>query len=103
MLGKVRGLDLFAVPVSLSYKGKTKFNTLCGGCFSLVFILSFLTYAGLTLRELIVDPVLKNYAEKRYFSYADNTNSYEIDTKDSTLGIYIEGNRKTNELLRVVF
>ena len=64
ILNKVRDQDLFAVPVSLTYKGKTKFNTLCGGCFSLVLILAFFTYAVVTLYDLLTDPVVHNPLQK---------------------------------------
>ena len=64
ILNKVRDQDLFAVPVSLTYKGKTKFNTLCGGCFSLVLILAFFTYAVVTLYDLLTDPVVNNPLQK---------------------------------------
>ena len=60
ILNNVRDQDLFAVPVSLTYKGKTKFNTLCGGCFSLVIILAFFTYAVVTLINLLKNPVVNN-------------------------------------------
>ena len=49
VLNTVRNIDLFAVPVSLTYKGKKKFSTPCGGFFSLLIILAFLIYSGLTL------------------------------------------------------
>ena len=87
ILSKVRNLDLFARPVSLSYKGKTKFSTFCGGCFSFVIILTFLTYSGLTLHGFIVNPVLKGFEEKMSFSYYDNTDPYNITTKNSTLAV----------------
>lgn len=51
-------MDLFAVPVSLTYKGKKSFSTLCGGCLSLVLIVGFLIYAGLSLHTMIAYPVL---------------------------------------------
>ena len=58
ILDTVRDFDLFAVPVSLTYKGKTKFSTLCGGCFSFLIILSFVTYAVVSLYFEITSPVL---------------------------------------------
>ena len=58
ILNKVRQLDLFAVPVQLTYKGQKGFNTLLGGFTSLVLIVILLTYSVVTLYTLIVDPVL---------------------------------------------
>ena len=51
VMNTVRGLDLFAVPVSLTYKGQKKFGTPCGGCFSIFIIICFMAYAGLTLSD----------------------------------------------------
>ena len=89
MLNAVRGLDLFAVPVSLTYKGNTKFNTLCGGCLSLVMILSLLTYAVMDLHFLMVHPVLTGNSERTYFSLINNTDAYRIPTQESTLAVSI--------------
>ena len=83
----VRNLDLFAVPVSLTYKGKTQFNTLCGGCFSLVIILMFVTYAGLSMHTLITKPVLKSNSQVKIVSSATNDVEFTLDTKDTTVAI----------------
>ena len=53
----VRGLDFFAVPVSLTYKGKKKFSTMVGGICSLVLILGFVAYSAVTMHTMIEDPV----------------------------------------------
>ena len=91
ILNKVRSLDLFAVPVSLTYKGKTRFSTLCGGFFSLIIILGFLAYSVMTLHELIVHPVLKSNAERVYFSASGNTDVFNITTKNATIAVAIAG------------
>ena len=80
-------MDMFAVPVSLTYKGKTQFNTLCGGCFSLVIILTFVTYAGLSMHTLITQPVLKSNSETMIVSSATNEDPFTLDTKDTTVSI----------------
>ena len=107
ILKKVRDLDMFAVPVSLTYQGKTKFGTLCGGFFSLFIILTFLAYAVITLQDLILNPVLKGYAEKRYFSRFNNTDYYNITTTNSTLAVRIFNDQSSDaeidQYLRVVF
>lgn len=87
----VRNLDLFAVPVSLTYKGKTKFNTLCGGFFSLLIILVFVAYAGLDMYTLIAHPVLRSSSEKLIVSSIINTDAFNIDPKVSTLAVQISG------------
>ena len=107
ILDRVRDLDLFAVPVSLTYKGKTRFSTLCGGCLSFVIILTFVTYAVVSLYQEITSPVLTGNVQKTYFSWSDNEEFYNITTLDSTLAVRVDGYTRsiaeTNELLRVVF
>ena len=41
ILEAVRAQDLFGMPVQLTYKGKTAFNSICGGFISIVMILGF--------------------------------------------------------------
>ena len=102
MLGLVRDLDLFAVPVSLTYKGKKRFSTLFGGCFSLVLILVFATYAALTLHKMIVNPTLKNNSTKMFFSLVDNPETYKIMTSNSTVAVRVTGDYNYSNF-RVVF
>ena len=106
-MSTVRDMDMFAVPVSLSYKGKSHFNTLCGGCFTLVLVLTFLSYSVISLHDLITNPVLKGNAQTSYFSSADNTDIYNITTTNSTLAVAISNlytaDENTNKLVRVVF
>ena len=90
VLNAVRNLDLFAVPVSLTYKGKTRFSTLCGGSISLVIILAFATYAGLYMHKLITDPVLKSNSEKLIVSSAANNETFVLDTKNTTVALSIK-------------
>ena len=87
----LRDLDLFAVPVNLKYKGKSKFGTSVGGCLSLLLILLFTVYSGYTLHEMIVKPALQNNSVQLYFSYSDNTDVYNITTSNSTIAIHIKG------------
>ena len=94
------------MPVSLTYKGKTKFNTLTGGCFSLAIILGYLTYALLNLHELIFNPVLNGSYEESYFSVYNSTEWYNITTNNSTLAIAVKSynaHEKQKEYLQVVF
>ena len=99
MLNFVRDMDLFAVQVSLTYKGMKQFNTLLGGCCSLLLILVLATYSAVTLHDLIAHPVLKNYSQHEFFSFASNTDMYNITTKNSTLAIMIEGLADVNSNL----
>ena len=77
----LRDLDLFAVPVGLTYRGRRKFGTFIGGFFSLFLILSFTGYAIYTLHQLIVNPTLKNNTERLYVSNSQNSELYNITTE----------------------
>ena len=102
----LRDVDLFAVPVSLKYRGKSKFGTQVGGCLSLLIILLFSVYSGYTLYEMIVNPALQNNTIQQYFSNSDNTDVYNITTLNSTIAINVKsrgGKYNTNQYLRVVF
>ena len=37
-LDHIRDIDLFGVPVQLSYRGEKKFRTVCGGCATITLI-----------------------------------------------------------------
>ena len=88
-MGLIRDMDFFAVPVSLTYKGKMKFGTLLGGCVSLLFIMAFATYSALNLHELITRPVLQGNSEKLYYSLSNNKDEFSIMSKNSTLAVAI--------------
>ena len=38
----IKGIDFFAIPVQLTYKSQRKFDTVVGGCCSLLIILGIL-------------------------------------------------------------
>ena len=48
----ITDLDLFGVPVMLTYRGKTSFNTMCGG---VVSVLLMLFLVGLFVYELYME------------------------------------------------
>ena len=60
MLKFVRGSDMFSVPVQLKYKGQPAFNTLCGGCCSILFCLALLTYFIYELHSHAAEPQYKS-------------------------------------------
>ena len=39
--GKIKEQDLFGTTVQLTYKGESKFNSVFGGCVSLILMLGF--------------------------------------------------------------
>ena len=65
----IRSQDLFAVPVSLTYRGETAFNTFCGGCISILLILSLMGYFAVELHREYVHP-----------EYQQNPTRYEFNS-----------------------
>ena len=39
----IKGQDLFGAPVQLTYKGQKAFNTIFGGCVSIILVLTILS------------------------------------------------------------
>ena len=52
----IKNQDLFGVPVQLSYKGQTAFNTVCGGCLSVLIMMTFSVYFAVEIRQLYLHP-----------------------------------------------
>ena len=52
----VRGSDLFGIPVQLTYKGSSSFNTICGGCVSILLVISLAVYFSFSLSEEFFNP-----------------------------------------------
>ena len=52
----VRGTDLFGVPVQLTYKGRTTFNTICGGCLSILLVIGLVVYFALEFHQEWLHP-----------------------------------------------
>ena len=82
----MRSLDLFAVHVQLSYKGRRAFSTAAGGCISLILVLSFLSYAAYTLHGNLMNPVLKSSDE---FNYTSLEEYFLVPTTNSTVAVQI--------------
>ena len=97
ILNAIRDIDLFAIPVSLTYKGKRKFGTLAGGFFTILLAIGFIAYSVHTIRDMIENPELYNNTQKLYFSFSDNSEVYNISTKNSTLAIQIRAISKDTD------
>lgn len=87
----ILSIDIFAQPVTLAFKGRRRFNTLAGGCLSLLIVLSFATYAAWSLNKMITKPVLVPSSENLdYFSPSDDlASAFNISTKNTTLAVYV--------------
>ena len=53
---KIRSRDMFAVPVSLTYRGERAFYTFCGGCISTLLILGLMVYFFIEFHREYVHP-----------------------------------------------
>ena len=68
----MKGIDIYAKPVQLTYQGEDKFSSSCGGFLSMsvmVFIISAATYS---LRDL----VLRNQTQIQMNSIVEQSNSF---------------------------
>ena len=53
--------DLFGIPVQLTFKGDSAFNTFCGGCVSIIFIVTFTVIFCLQLHTSWTHPKFQSY------------------------------------------
>ena len=73
----IRRSDVFGAPVQLKYKGKKAFNTLFGGCLSLILIIGLIVYFAYMLHG--------EYYHPRFF-----TTPTTYDLKQKTAYLYPE-------------
>ena len=52
----LKNSDLFGIPVELTYRGETTFNTICGGFLSILMIIGFTIYFALELHSEYYEP-----------------------------------------------
>ena len=69
----IKSRDIFGVPVQLTYKGQVAFNTVTGGIFSIIFLLTFLVGFVYQLYMVTSDPEFMNYPPKIDFSETSAT------------------------------
>ena len=72
----VKRQDLFAVPVQLTYKGERGFSTFCGGCVSIMFVLTVMALFGYYSHEFYMNPQFGTSASVNYITYDDDTPLY---------------------------
>ena len=86
----IRNIDLFAVPVSLTYKGRKNFNTLAGGCFSVLLMLFFVSYGTWTLVNAITSPQLRSQTESFYMPRTESKDILNMTTIESTIAVNVQ-------------
>ena len=57
----IRQRDLFGIPVQLTYKGAPAFNTICGGCVSIIMMLGFAVMFCINLYGVWFEPQFLNF------------------------------------------
>ena len=53
----LRSVDMFGIPVQLTFNGKTHFRTPCGGVISIIIMLVFCIGGLSTIYESLTNPV----------------------------------------------
>ena len=82
LLEAIKQRDFFAIPVQLTYKGQRKFNTLLGGCCSIILVIGILVSLPLLIVYELNNPEVRMTAPK-YNTYLSSKTPEEwiIDTK----------------------
>lgn len=68
----LRNFDVYGKPVTMTYRGKDKFQTTCGGVISLIVLLFILSVFSYKLRDL----VLRNHTQVKKNTLVSISNSY---------------------------
>ena len=83
MFNFIRGQDLFATPVQISYKGSRAFRTILGGMCSILFIAVVTIFFVVDVHELIVDPTFRETQTHTYLVESDEPD-YIIPTSTNS-------------------
>ena len=68
----LKGIDIFAKPIQLTYRGKEKFRSTFGGVLSLVLLLFLVSIFVLDFRDMI----LRNKTQNKKNTLVNISNSY---------------------------
>ena len=83
---RLRRIDLFGLPVNLTYEGDFTFNTACGGLASLIVIMILLAQISLEVLDLVINHKMSYQTTYDYFDYGEtNTQEWILNTKQETL------------------
>ena len=58
---QIKNFDLFGIPVQLTYRGETKFNTVFGGCVSMMLVVVLGVGFVYQLHSLYYNPEFMSY------------------------------------------
>ena len=85
----VRECDIFAIPITLTYKGDKEFTSIQGGIISIICSLTLVILGVTRLHDQYVNPVYDEDSNTKIFSYYTNQDSYQLNTSNFTLAIAI--------------
>ena len=86
MLNFIRGRDLFATPVQISYKGSRAFRTVLGGICSILFIAVVAIFFVVDVHKLIVDPTFRETQTQTYLIESDESDYIIPTSSNSAVG-----------------
>lgn len=83
----VKSQDLFGAPVQLTYKGERAFNTVSGGCCSLLLIMILICAFCVQLYSVYFSPQFLNYPPRQYY---DELEAHLYPRSGNTIAVSIE-------------
>ena len=83
MKATIKSCDMFGLPVSLTYRGESRFKTAIGGCTSLIIILVAFFGAAYQLKSLIEEPVFQALPPEIDYS----ASSFTMDFTSSSIAV----------------
>ena len=82
---RLRKLDMFGVPVGVTFKGEPDHKTRLGGFITIFLFLLFSSNFLLYLFSMFIDPHYKQNVENIYTQFSDESNPWVMYTENTTL------------------
>ena len=83
----IREADLLGSPVHLTYKGRSQFKTVCGGCITIILGFIILAYILDMTNVLFRYPTYTKLEVTDVVPSYENDASFEVDTSYTTVAI----------------
>ena len=81
--------DLLGSPVNLTYKGRSKFKTFCGGCTTIILFLIITGYMIDMINVLFNEPIYNSFEVTDVIPYQSNDESFHVDTGSTMLAVQL--------------
>ena len=91
----LKGCDQFGIPVQLTYKGQSSFQTILGGLVSLILVIVFAVGFFVQFYEALFKPAFFNYPPRYDFS---ETHAVISPREGNTLAVAVQVFNETDEL-----